>query len=103
MLAEKAGNVVVLSGNNKKKAEYISKSIDAGFNVLADKPMIISPEDFPVLEKSFETAKERGVLLYDIMTERFEITTILQKLLSQKQEIFGTLKPGTLRIRQLQK
>src|SRR5512140_3250721 len=26
MLAEKAGNVVVLSGNNKKKSEYISKS-----------------------------------------------------------------------------
>lgn len=95
MLSEKAGNVVVLSGNNMKKAEYISKSIDAGFNVLADKPMIIRPEDFPVLEKSFETAKQRGVLLYDIMTERYEITTILQKLLSQKQEIFGTLKQGT--------
>jgi predicted dehydrogenase len=95
MLTEKAGNVVVLSGNNMKKAEYISKSIDAGFNVLADKPMIIRPEDFPVLEKSFKTAKEMGVLLYDIMTERFEVTTILQKLLSQKREIFGTLKPGT--------
>lgn len=95
MLSEKAGNVVILSGNNNKKAEYISRSIDAGFNVLADKPMIIRPEDFPALEKSFETAKQRGVLLYDIMTERYEITTILQKLLSQKQEIFGTLKPGT--------
>jgi predicted dehydrogenase len=95
MLSEKAGNVVVLSGNNMKKAEYISKSIDAGFNVLADKPMIIRPEDFPGLEKSFETAKQRGVLLYDIMTERYEITTILQKLLSQKKEIFGTLKPGS--------
>jgi len=95
MLSEKAGNVVVLSGNNMKKAEYISKSIDAGFNVLADKPMIIRPEDFPLLEKSFETAKQRGVLLYDIMTERYEINTILQKLLSQKKEIFGTLKPGS--------
>ena len=30
MLTEKAGNVVVLSGNNKKKAEYITKSINAG-------------------------------------------------------------------------
>jgi predicted dehydrogenase len=95
MLSEKAGNVVVLSGNNKKKAEYISKSIDAGFSVLADKPMIIRPEDFSALEKSFETAKQRGVLLYDIMTERYEITTILQKLLSQKTEIFGTLKQGS--------
>ena len=53
MLAEKAGNVVVLSGNNKKKAEYISKSINAGFNVLADKPMIIDPKIFPHLSRIF--------------------------------------------------
>lgn len=95
MLEEKAGNVVVLSGNNKKKAEYISKSVNAGFNVLADKPMIISPEDFPLLEAAFTTAKEKGILLYDIMTERYEVTTILQKFLSQKPEIFGTLTKGS--------
>jgi predicted dehydrogenase len=95
MLAEKAGNVVVLSGNNKKKAEYISKSINTGLNVLADKPMIIAPEDFPVLEAAFATAKDKGILLYDIMTERFEVTTILQKLLSQNAEVFGTLTTGS--------
>ena len=96
MIAEKAGNVVVLSGNNRKKAEYITKSINAGLNVLADKPMIIIPEDFPALESAFAKAKEKGVLLYDIMTERYEVTTILQKLLSQKAEIFGTLKTGSM-------
>jgi predicted dehydrogenase len=95
MLSEKAGNVVVLSGNNRKKAEYITKSINAGLNVLADKPMIISPEDFPAIENAFKTAKEKGVLLYDIMTERYEVTTILQKLLSQNSKIFGTLKTGS--------
>src|SRR5215216_5678088 len=41
MIAEKKGNVVVLSGNNQKKAEYILKSLQNGFNVLADKPMVI--------------------------------------------------------------
>lgn len=95
MLSEKAGNVVVLSGNNRKKAEYISKSVNEGFNVLSDKPMIISPDDFPALEISFAKAKENGVLLYDIMTERFEVTTILQKLLSQNPDIFGTLESGS--------
>jgi predicted dehydrogenase len=95
MISENAGNVVVLSGNNRKKAEYITKSVNAGLNVLADKPMIIAPEDFPALEAAFATAKEKGVLLYDIMTERHEVTTILQKLLSQKPEIFGTLVTGT--------
>lgn len=96
MLAEKAGNVVVLSGNNREKANYIIKSINAGLNVLADKPMIITPEDFPKLETAFVTAKEKGVLLYDIMTERHEVTTILQKLLSQKKEIFGAMTNGSV-------
>src|SRR5258706_2321849 len=32
-------NVVVLAGNNQKKTEYILKSLQNGFNVLADKPM----------------------------------------------------------------
>ncbi|HOW39424.1 MAG TPA: putative oxidoreductase C-terminal domain-containing protein [Bacteroidales bacterium] len=95
MLAEKAGNVVVLSGNNLKKAEYITKSVNSGLNVLADKPMIIRSEDFPVLENAFRTAGEKGLLLYDIMTERFEVTTILQKLLSKNAEVFGTLVNGT--------
>lgn len=95
MLEDRPGNVVVLSGNNKKKAEYIIKSVNAGLNVLADKPMIISPEDFPKLEEAFSIAKEKGILLYDIMTERHEVTTILQKLLSLKEEVFGTLTTGT--------
>ncbi len=95
MLSEKQGNVVVLSGNNRKKAEYITKSINAGLNVLADKPMIISPDDFPVLKTAFKTAEEKGVLLYDIMTERYEVTTILQRLLSQNRKIFGVLMTGS--------
>jgi hypothetical protein len=57
--------------------------------------MIISPEDFPALEAAFKTAGEKGVLLYDIMTERYEVTTILQKLLSQNINIFGTLTTGS--------
>ena len=95
MLEQKPGNVVVLSGNNKKKAEYISRSINAGLNVLADKPMIISAKDFPILVKAFKTAGEKGIILYDIMTERYEITTILQKMLSQNEDIFGRLLTGT--------
>lgn len=95
MVEEKPGNVVVLSGNNRKKAEYISKSVNEGLNVLADKPMIISPDDFPELRAAFAKASENGVLLYDIMTERYEITTILQKLLSMNETVFGTLQTGT--------
>jgi len=96
MVAEKKGNVVVISGNNSKKTDYIDRSIFAGFNVLADKPMVISPEKFPLLVKSFQDARWRGLLLYDIMTERHEITTVLQKELSQIPDVFGQLQTGTL-------
>lgn len=95
MLGEKAGNVVVLSGNNKIKADYIARSIDAGLNVLADKPMIINHSDFPALKAAFASAQQKGLLLYDIMTERHEVTTILQKLLSQNPEVFGKLTNGS--------
>jgi len=95
MLEDKPGNVVVLSGNNKKKDEYILRSLDAGLHVLADKPMIIQPEDFILLEQAFLIAEDKRVLLYDIMTERYEVTTVLQKLLSSQEEIFGKLMTGT--------
>jgi predicted dehydrogenase len=95
MLAEKPGNVVVLSGNNAKKTDYILESVKAGLNVLADKPMAITPADFQKLRQAFEIAAEKKVLLYDIMTERFEITTILQRELSLQKELFGELVKGS--------
>jgi predicted dehydrogenase len=87
--------VVVLSGNNARKSEYITTFINAGVNVLADKPMVIRPQDFASLEAAFAKAKEKKVLLYDIMTERFEITTILQRELSMQKPLFGTIETGT--------
>ena len=95
MLTDKTGNVVVLSGNNQRKAEYISKSLQGNFHVLADKPMIIASKEFEILQAAFETAKKNNLLLYDIMTERYEITTMLQKEFSMLPEVFGTLEEGT--------
>jgi len=95
MLEEKPGNLMVTAGNNAKKTEYIYQTVRAGINVLADKPMVIDPAEFPKLEKAFDIAKEKEVLLYDIMTERYEITTILQRELSQLPEVFGELQIGT--------
>lgn len=95
MLTEKPGNVMMVAGNNARKTEYILKAVEAGINVFADKPMVITPEAFPLLEQAFRTAKEKGVLLYDIMTERNEITTIVQRELSHTPEVFGGLIDGT--------
>jgi predicted dehydrogenase len=95
MLAERKGNVMVTSGNNRKKTEYIKAAIDAGINVLADKPMVINAANFDTLKQAFESARKNGVLLYDIMTERFEIATILQREFSMLPEVFGVLEKGT--------
>ena len=59
MLAEKPGNVMIVSGNNAKKTEFIGKTIEAGINVLADKPMVITPDEFPKIEQAFKTAEEK--------------------------------------------
>ncbi|MGH2565053.1 MAG: putative oxidoreductase C-terminal domain-containing protein, partial [Ginsengibacter sp.] len=72
MLLQKTGNLVILAGNNQKKATYISRSVGLGINVLSDKPMAITSDDFEVLKRSFDSAKKSGVLIYDIMTSRYE-------------------------------
>ncbi|MBN2347862.1 MAG: oxidoreductase [Bacteroidales bacterium] len=95
MIQDKAGNVVVLSGNNRKKSEYILRSLESGFNVLADKPMVINKQGYGMLKQAFLEAEKNNLLLYDIMTERYEITTILQRQLSRIPEIFGTLEKGS--------
>jgi len=95
MLAEKSGDIVVLSGNNRRKAEYIKASIDAGFNVFCDKPMCIDPQGFALLEQAFAAARQKKVLLFDIMTERYNATCILQKLLVLDRELFGRQQAGT--------
>lgn len=95
MVEEKPGNVMVVAGNNARKIEYITTAINNGINVLADKPMIIKPEQFSTLKAALETADEKGLVVNDIMTERHAITTILQKELSQIPELFGQLETGT--------
>ena len=95
LLQEKPGNVVVISGNNARKTEYIYRCVEAGLHVLADKPMAIDPAGYELLKKAFALAKKKNVMLYDIMTERYEITTILQRALSQSPAVFGQLEKGT--------
>jgi predicted dehydrogenase len=95
LLADKPGNVVVIAGNNTRKTEYILRSVQAGLNVLADKPMAITPQDFGKLQQAFAVAASHHVLLYDIMTERYEITTELQRELSRQPALFGELVKGS--------
>ena len=95
MLRERPGNVVVISGRNRGKIDRILASVEAGLNVLADKPWIIDAADRPKLQAALDTAEEKGLVAYDVMTERYEITTILQRVLVGDREVAGEVLPGT--------
>lgn len=95
LLEEKKGNVVILAGNNKRKIDYIFKSINAGYNVLADKPMAINPEGFELLVQAQDSARKHGVYLYDVMTERYDIMSVIGRELINNKELFGEIESGT--------
>jgi predicted dehydrogenase len=95
MISQKPGNVMMVAGKNDLKIDYILSAIENGIHVYADKPLVINPDGFQKLVKAFRIAGEKNLLLYDIMTERFEITTLLQRELSMIPEVFGELENGT--------
>ena len=95
MIAQKPGNVMVVAGKNSKKIDYILAAVKAGLNVYADKPLVINPEGFQKLEEAFKIAEEKGVMIYDIMTERFEVTTGMQRQFSMLPEVFGQVLEGS--------
>lgn len=95
MLTQPAGNIVVIAGNNRLKATYVRRSVHAGMHVLSDKPMAIDAAGFDSLKAAFDEAAQQHVQLYDIMTERYEITSILQREILQMPSVFGELEKGT--------
>jgi len=95
MLKEHPGNVVVLSGKNGVKMDRILASVKAGINVLADKPWILKSADLPKLDAALAEADAKKIVAYDIMTERFEVTTELQRVLVNDRATFGDIVPGS--------
>ncbi len=95
MLRDHPGNVVVLSGKNGIKIDRIVGSVKAGLHVLADKPWILKWSDLSTLDASLAESDARKTVAYDIMTERFEVTSMLQRALVNDRATFGEIVPGT--------
>ena len=91
---ERPGNVVVIAGRNRPKIDLILEAVSLGYCVLADKPWTIDAADFPKLEQVFVEADRQGGFAWDIMTERFEVTTRIQRELMNDPEVFGELLAG---------
>ena len=95
MLQDRAGNAVVFTGRNRPKINRILQSLDAGYHVFADKPWIIRSSDLEELVLALDLARDKKLAAYDIMTERFEITSILQRALVNAAGVYGDQLKGT--------
>ena len=85
----------VHEGRNQGKIDKVRACLEARFYVLADKPWVINSGDLPKLEASLNIAGKNGTVAYDIMTERYEITTMLQRELVNDSGTFGSIVAGT--------
>jgi len=95
LLKELPGNAVVISGRNQGKIDRVKACVEAGLNVLADKPWIINSGELSKLEAALNGADQNGIIAYDIMTERYEITTMLQRELVNDTGILGSISAGS--------
>ena len=87
--------IAILAGKNDLKGDYALAAIEAGVNVLADKPMAITPEVFAKTERAARLAERKGLFFADIMTGRNEITTALQRELTMDRDLYGEQDRGT--------
>lgn len=95
MLRNPPGNVVVFTGRNRGKIDRILASLSAGLNVFADKPWIISSAEMPKLERALDLADQKELVAYDIMTERYEATSELQRIFVNEPGVIGRLEQGS--------
>src|SRR5574340_896858 len=95
LLRERPGNVAIFSGRNRGKIDRIKACLDAGIAVLADTPWIIRAEDLPSLEAALASSERNRVPAYDIMTERYEITSLVQRALVNTPSVFGEAVAGS--------
>ena len=83
--SERRGDIVVISGRNDTKMASIHQLHNDGLYVLGDKPWLIDTAEEGQLR---EVAATRPLAM-DIMTERHQIASRLQRALARNPEVFG--------------
>ena len=87
---ERPGDVVIIAGRNDTKMTSIHRLHADGFFVLGDKPWLIAASELGMLNATAPTPP----LAMDIMTERHEAATLVQKALTEHAEVFGRFRTG---------
>ena len=86
LLRDRLGDLVILAGKNHSKLAAIEQLNAAGLMILADKPWVTGEHSIPVLERAMGPDRPPTT---DIMTSRFEPTSILLKAFLSEAGIFG--------------
>ena len=77
LLRDKKADIAILAGRNDTKIRNIERVNRAGIRIFADKPWATDEKSLGFLKDAMRPERP---LTADIMTERFEITTVLQKI-----------------------
>jgi Putative oxidoreductase C terminal domain len=83
MCRERPGTVAIFSGRNRGKAQRILAAVEAGINVLADKPLIVDRQELAVLEAVLNAGGRQATI------------ATLTRLLREDPEVFGDPVLGT--------
>ncbi len=86
LLRERPGDLVILAGKNHSKLAAIEQLNAAGLMIFADKPWVTGEHLIPTLERALGPDRPPTT---DIMTSRFEPTSLLLRAFLAEPEIFG--------------
>lgn len=85
LLLDSGANTLITAAVNSKKADIIVKAIDAGLNIISDKPLVTKMED---LQKIIEALnRNKDVKLYLMLSERYNPVLVTAKALIESGEI----------------
>ncbi len=79
----------VFAGNNKYKSDYILHCVERGYHVISDKPMAINAEGYAKLQRAYDLADAKKLVIYDLMTERHDIQNEVTRAIMSDDGIFG--------------
>ena len=87
--ASDGNDFAVFAGNNKLKSDYILHCISKGYHVISDKPMAINADGNAKLQQAYQIAETDNLVIYDLMTERYDVQNEITRALMSDKEIFG--------------
>ncbi len=85
LLYSSGANTLLTAAINAKKAAVIVKALNAGINVIADKPLVTTMDDLKKIAEALN--RNKSVKVYLMLTERFNPVLVTAKALIDAGEI----------------